>query len=448
LNYVIIGGDAAGMSAAMQIFKYDKDASITTLERGGIYSYAQCGLPYAISGEISHTDQLIIREAETFQEKFGINAKTFHEVQHIDTEQKLVAGIHTVNGEDFSFTYDKLLIATGADPFVPNWPGRDLQGVYTLKTIPDTEKIISKSKEDVEVVTIIGGGYIGLEMAESFRKVGKKVRLINRSEQLGKIFDQEMATYIHDEAKKHHIDVLLNEDTIALEGEDTVEAVRTDKGTYKTDLVLVATGIRPNTQILENTGIEVAKNGAIHVNEYMETNVNDVYAAGDCAQQYHLIKERGDYIPLGTNANKQGRIAGMNMAGKTRKFTGIVGTSILRFMDLSLGRTGLSDGEAEKLGIPFESVTIQAKHIASYYPGAKDITVKLTYRTDNLQLLGGQIIGKEGVDKRVDVLATALFNQMSIPDLEDLDLSYAPPFNGSWDPIQRAARKVMSQVEK
>src|SRR5699024_8054373 len=167
--------------------------------------------------------------------------------------------------------------------------------------------------------TIIGGGYIGLEMAESFRKVGKKVRLINRSEQLGKIFDQEMATYIHDEAKKHHIDVLLNEDTIALEGEDTVEAVRTDKGTYKTDLVLVATGIRPNTQILENTGIEVAKNGAIHVNEYMETNVNDVYAAGDCAQQYHLIKERGDYIPLGTNANKQGRIAGMNMAGKTRK---------------------------------------------------------------------------------------------------------------------------------
>src|SRR5699024_3975776 len=164
----------------------------------------------------------------------------------------------------------------------------------------------------------------------------------------------------------------------------------TDKGTYKTDLVLVATGIRPNTQILENTGIEVAKNGAIHVNEYMETNVNDVYAAGDCAQQYHLIKERGDYIPLGTNANKQGRIAGMKMAGKTRKVTGIVGTSILRFMDLSLGRTGLSDGEAEKLGIPFESVTIQAKHIASYYPGAKDITVKLTYRTDNLQLLGGQ----------------------------------------------------------
>lgn len=448
MKYVIIGGDAAGMSAAMQILKYDKDASIITLEKGGVYSYAQCGLPYAISGAVPDTDQLILRQRTTFQNKFGIDARTFREVKSIDTEAKIISGLHTVSAEEFSISYDKLLIATGADPFVPGWAGRDLKGVHTLKTIPDTEAIIAQIQDGVEDVTVIGGGYIGLEMAESFRMLGKNVRMVNRSEQVGKIFDREMATYIHNEAKKHDIDVLLNENMIAIDGEDTVKAIRTDKGTYETDLVLVATGIRPNTQFVQGTGIKLASNGAIYVNEYMETNMKDIYAAGDCTLQYHLVKGKDDYIPLGTNANKQGRMAGMNMAGEIRAFKGIVGTSILQFMDLSLGRTGLSNKDAERLGVPFTSVTVEVNHIARYYPGGKKITVKLTYRPDNLLLLGGQIIGEKGVDKRIDVLATALFNQMTIMELEDLDLSYAPPYNGTWDPIQRAARKAMRNVEK
>lgn len=447
LNYVIIGGDAAGMSAAMQIFKYDKNAAITILEKGGFYSYAQCGMPYAISKTVPSVDQLIMRSSETFRGKFGMDTRTYHQAESIDTRAKTVSGHHMRSGESFTLPYDKLLIATGADPIVPDWPGKDLQGVHTLKTIPDTEAIKAYA-DHAKDVTIIGGGYIGLEMAESFHLLGKQVRMVNRSGQMGKIFDSEMAEHIHQEAAKHQVEVLLNEDTVAIEGDTAVQAIRTDKGTYATDLIIVATGIRPNTDFLEGTGIQTAGNNAVHVNEWMETNVQDIYAAGDCALQYHLVKEKHDYIPLGTNANKQGRIAGMNMAEKKRSFKGVTGTSILRFMDLTLGRTGLSERDAAKADVPYASVTVDAKHIASYYPGTKKITVKLTYRPDNLLLLGGQIIGEEGVDKRIDVLTTALFNQMTIDALEDLDLSYAPPYNGSWDPIQRAARRAMSDMEK
>lgn len=446
MNYVIIGGDAAGMSAAMQIFKYDQAAKITTLEKGGFYSYAQCGMPYVISEAISSTNQLVMRHPETFRDKFDMDAKTFYEVETIDPKAKTVSGHHAQSGEHFILSYDNLLIATGADPVIPDWPGVDLTGVYTLKTIPDTDAIKAYA-DDVEDVTIIGGGYIGLEMAESFHTLGKHVRLLNRSEQVGKIFDPEMAAYIHEEAERNGIELLLNEDTIAIEGTNQVDAIRTDKGKHSTDLVLIATGIRPNTGFLEGTCIDTAANGAIKVNKWMETNVEGIYAAGDVALQYHLVKGKDDYIPLGTNANKQGRIAGMNMAGKPRAFKGVAGTSILRFMDLSLARTGLSERDAAKLELPYSSFTIDSTHIAGYYPGVKKITVKLTYRLDNALLLGGQVIGEEGVDKRIDVLATALFNHMTIADLEDLDLSYAPPYNGTWDPIQRAARKAMSEIE-
>lgn len=448
MKYVIIGGDAAGMSAAMQIFKYDPDATIITLERGGIYSYAQCGLPYVISNTIESSDELVMRSAETFQKKFGIDARTFHEVDHINEKEQIVSGIQVKTGEAFNISYDRLLIATGTDSFVPDWEGTDLPGVYTLKTIPDMEEIQEYITNDVKDITIVGGGYIGLEMAESFHQLGKQVRIINRGNQVAKIFDKEMARYIHEEAEKHGIELVMNEDTIAIEGNKAVQAIRTDKSRYDTDLVLIATGVKPNTSFLEDTSIERMENGTIIVNESLETNVPAIYAAGDCATQYHRVKERHDVIPLGTHANKQGRIAGMNMVGKSRTFKGIVGTSIMRFNDLTLARTGLSDREAEEEGIPFDSVTIDATHIAGYFPGNKKLTVKLTYHADNLLLLGGQVIGEAGVDKRIDVLATALFQQLTVADLEDLDLSYAPPYNGVWDPIQRAARRAVGKTEE
>ncbi|MFG6120880.1 MULTISPECIES: CoA-disulfide reductase [Thalassobacillus] len=442
MKYVIIGGDAAGMSAAMQIVRNSDDHEIVTLERGSIYSYGQCGLPYAISGEVDSTDDLIARTPETFREKYGIDARTKHEVTRVDCEQKIIHGTNLETDEPFQESYDRLLVATGASPVCPPWEGVELPGVYQLKTIPDAERIMEYMGKEINNVTIIGGGYIGLEMAESFVHLNKNVRIIERGSQLAKIFDEDMAAHIHEEAKKQHIQLNLEENVEGFEGTDKVEKVVTDKGSYDTDLVLVAVGVAPNTSFLRGTGIYLTFKDAIQVNAYMETNIKDIYAAGDCATQFHRIKKKDDYIPLGTHANKQGGIAGLNMAGRTKAFKGVVGSSIIKFCDLNLGRTGISESEAQQMNIPCQSVTIKATDRAGYYPGSEKMTLKLTYHKENLQVLGVQIIGGNGVDKRIDVLATALFHEMTTEDLLDLDLSYAPPFNGVWDPLQRAARKA------
>lgn len=442
MQYVIIGGDAAGMSAAMQIYKYDREANITIIEKGEIYSYAQCGIPYVISGDVPSKDHLIVRSPQTYREKFGMNALVNHEVHQIDTKNQMITGVQTKTKESFEIQYDKLLIASGASPNIPDWEGIQFSNVHTVKSIPDMEQIMNQLTEDVKHVTIIGGGYIGLEMAESFHKLDKHVKIINRGDSVGKIFDKEMATYIHQEAKDKGVELVFEENTIRFDGNEKAEYVITDKTKHETDLVIISIGISPNTNFLLETDVELFDNKAVVVNEQMETNVKNIYAAGDCATQFHRIKNDHDYIPLGTTANKQGRIAGMNMVGQDRKFKGVVGSSILKFLDLSLGKTGLSAKEAEQLNLAYKEIFIKENQHASYYPDAKTLCIKLIYHQETMQLLGGQIIGAEGVDKRVDLLAVALFNEMTMQDLEDLDLSYAPPYNGVWDPVQRAARKA------
>ncbi|MGG1572938.1 FAD-dependent oxidoreductase [Fictibacillus sp. NRS-1165] len=442
MNYCIIGGDAAGMSAAMQIVRNDPQASITIFEKGGIYSYGQCGLPYVVSGLIPSSEDLIARDVSIFRDKYGMDARTFHEVTRVDPKEKTIHGIHTKTQDEFIFSYDKLLIATGVSPIIPAWEGRHLPGIHVVKTIPDAEKIKKELDSSIQDITIIGGGYIGLEMAENLKFLGKKVRIIQRGAQLGKIFDSDMAELIHEEAKKHGIEVCLNEEVQRFKGDDRVQFVKTDKRDYPTDMVIVAAGAKPNTALIQNTDIRLHESGAILVNRYMETNVEDIYAAGDCASHYHLIKEMDDHIPLGTTANKQGRIAGLNMSGKRQTFKGIVGSSIIKFMDLSLGKTGISVREAEKLQFPVETVMTRAKDIAGYFPGVEPLHVKIIFDANNQRILGGQFIGKHGVDKRVDVLATAMYHGMDLHELEDLDLCYAPPYNGVWDPIQQAARRA------
>ncbi|MED2972085.1 MULTISPECIES: FAD-dependent oxidoreductase [unclassified Fictibacillus] len=442
MNYCIIGGDAAGMSAAMQIVRNDPEASITIFEKGGIYSYGQCGLPYVVSGLIPSSEELIARDVTTFREKYGMDARTYHEVTRVDPGEKTIYGIHTKTNEEFVFSYDKLLIATGVSPVMPQWEGRHLPGIHVVKTIPDVEKIKKDLDPSIQDVTIIGGGYIGLEMAENLRLLGKRVRIIQRGPQLGAIFDSDMAELIHEEAQKHDIEVCLNEEVQRFKGDDRVQFVKTNKRDYPTDMVIVSVGVKPNTSLIEDTEIRLHESGAILVNRYMGTNVKDVYAAGDCASHYHLIKEMDDHIPLGTTANKQGRIAGLNMSGKRQTFKGIVGSSIIKFMDLSLGKTGISEKEAEKLHFPVETVMTRAKDIAGYFPGVEPLHVKIIFDANNQRILGGQFIGKHGVDKRVDVLATAMFHKMDLHELEDLDLCYAPPYNGVWDPIQQAARRA------
>src|SRR5699024_10911435 len=442
MKYIIIGGDAAGMSAAMQLLKHDKEAEITILERGEYYSYAQCGIPYVVSGDIASKDKLIVRKAETYRDKFGMDARTNHEVTSIDPAKKIVCGVNLQTDEKFELTYDKLLIATGADANIPKWSGMRFKNVFTLKDIPDLEKIMTELDGNVKKVTIIGGGYIGLEMAEAFNRIGKEVTVINRGNQVANMFDADMTSYIEAEAEKHGIEFVYGEDTKEITGDEKAEFVITDKGKHATDLVLISIGVTPNTAFLQETDVNQAKNGAVLTNDFMETNVTDIYAAGDCATQYHRVKKKFDFVPLGTHANKQGRIAGINMTGQKRIFKGIVGSSIMKFLDLSLGKTGLSAKEAERLELHYKTVSITTRHIAGYYPGAKKLRIKLVYHKKTRELLGGQVIGEAGVDKRIDVLAVAIFNKMKINDLEDLDLSYAPPYNGVWDPIQRAARKA------
>lgn len=442
MKVVIIGGDAAGMSAAMQIVRNDENAEVVTLEKGNIYSYGQCGLPYVISGKIESSDKLIARSVDTFRDKYGIDARVYHEVSEVDTDNKVVKGTNLQTGEDFTENFDKLLVATGVSPVKPGWDGIELDGIHTLKTIPDAEKVMKDLDDSVKKVAVIGGGYIGLEMAEAFRELGKEVRIIELGSQLASIFDEDMAELIHEEAERNNVSVHTNEGVQSFKGDNRVEKVVTDQGEYDADLVLVSVGVKPNTNFLKECGIHMTENGAIQVNRYMQTSMENIYAAGDCATHFHRVKEHDDFVPLGTTANKQGRIAGLNIIGQPNTFKGIVGTSVIKFFDLTLGRTGLSTKEAAELNLPYANCSTEATDIAGYYPEARELRVKIVYRDDNERILGGQFIGKYGVDKRVDVLATALYQQMSLHDIEDLDLSYAPPYNSVWDPLQQAARRA------
>lgn len=441
MKYVIIGGVAAGMSAAMEIYRTDDSADITVLERGQDYSYGQCGLPYVVNDLISSTDKVIARTVEDFRNKYQINARTNTIVIDVNVDHQEVVAIDTVTNEEFTVAYDRLLIATGADPIKPNWDGIDLEGIHTFKTITDTNNLLSDLTDDVKQVTVIGAGYIGLELADALKSRGLDVRLIQREDQVAEIFDRDMAVLVQNEAEMQGIEVILEETVKSFSGNGRVEAVITDKQTYPTDLVLLAIGVKPNTEFLNDTGIHKLPNGALIVNAYQETSIKHIYAAGDCATQYHRIKQQHDYIPLGTTANKQGRIAGANMAGRRIAFKGVVGSSIIKFFDLSLGRTGLNENEAKQLNLPYTIISSVANSHAGYYPGAEKLNLRLIYHTETKQLLGGQIIGKKGVDKRIDVLATALYAELTMSQLLDLDLSYAPPYNGAWDPIQQLVRK-------
>ncbi|MGP4069685.1 FAD-dependent oxidoreductase [Halobacillus sp. B29] len=442
MKIVILGGDAAGMSAAMQIVRNSEGNEIVVFEKGEITSYGQCGLPYVVSGDVKSTDDLIAREPQTFRDKYGIDVLTSHEVTKVDCDHKVVYGIDHKTSQEVEESYDRLLIATGASPIIPPWEGRQLEGIFSLKTIPDVQAIMDDLNHSIKKVTIIGGGYIGLEMAESLVALGKKVRIIDRGSQLAKIFDEDMADLIHEEAERHGVELNLGESVEEFRGDHRVESIVTDKGEYETDFVLAATGVNPNTSFLEGTGISKGVQDSISVNAFMETSIMDIYAAGDCAAQYHRLKQKLDYLPLGTHANKQGQVAGLNMVNKRKAFQGVVGTSILKFFDLTLGRTGLSEKEAASEYIPYDTISIKSTHAAGYYSKEDPMTLKLIYNKESRELLGTQIIGQAGTDKRVDVIATALYHHMTIDELADLDLAYAPPYNSVWDPIQQAARRA------
>lgn len=438
MKVIVIGGVAAGMSAASKIKRIDSSTEIVVYEKGPFVSYGACGLPYYVSGMNEDYTKMIARTKEEF-EKTGMKINLKHEVVKVEPESKQILVKDLENDRLFMDSYDKLMIATGTVPVVPPLKGKDLKGVYVLKTLEDG-MILKKSVEAPEVknIVIVGGGYIGIELAETLLHAGKNIRVVELAPRILQPFDfelTEMATNIMMEAG---VKFNLNEKVEELVGTDKVTGVKTDKESYEADLVILAIGVRPATSFLKDSGIALARNGAVVIDREMRTNIADIYSAGDCAEVYNKVKEENSFIPLGTTANKCGRLAGENIIGKHNKYVGTLGSSAIKILDYELGRTGLSESEAKALAINYKTVFVKAYDHPGYYPDPTLIWIKLIYEERTNRILGAQAMGKKGAVLRVDMFAIAIHNNMTTMDLGMTDLCYAPPFAGVWDAVHIA----------
>ena len=436
---VVIGGVAAGMSAAAKAKRTNRDLEVVVYEKSPYISYGACGMPYFIAGDIPDAQDLIVRTPEQMA-KQGVQVHIRHEATAIDAANRTVT-VRDAEGREFTTDYDRLVIATGARPVRPRLPGSDLPGVFGLRSLESgiaIRRFVTEQKPQRAVV--IGGGYIGVEMAETFRRLGLEVTMVIRSGQVMRTtLDDDVRALVEAELERQGVQVVQDTPT-AFEGKQQVEAVVTAGGErFACDLALLGMGARPNVELAHAGGVALGPTGAIATDERMQTNLPGVYAAGDCCQVLHRVTGQPAYIPLGSTANKQGRVAGENAAGGQATFGGVVGTMVVRCFDLAVARTGLTAQEARAAGRTVRETMIRAKDITHYFPGAADIHVKLVVEAESDRLLGGQIVGRKGVAKRIDVLATALYARLTVSDLRRLDLSYAPPFAPVWDPILVAA---------
>ena len=432
---VIIGGGAAGMSAASRVKKLRPEWDVKVFEATEWVSHAPCGVPYVVEG-ISPKEKLMHYPPEVFIKKRGIDLHMRAEV--VEVEQGSVR-VRESDGERV-YEWDYLVFANGASPQVPAIEGCHLEGVFTADLPPDAVAITEyMERYDVKDVVVIGTGYIALEMAEAFVERGKNVTLIGRSERiLRKTFDREI-TDIVEEKLKENLNLRLQELTIRFEGEERVEKVITDAGEYRADLVVVATGIKPNTELARELGVRIGETGAIWTNERMQTSVENVYAAGDVAETKHIITGRRVWIPLAPAGNKMGYVAGSNIAGREIHFPGVLGTSITKFLDLEIGKTGLTESEAIKEGYDVRTAFIKAKTRPHYYPGGRDIWLKGVVDNETNRLLGVQAVGAE-ILPRIDSAAVMLTAGFTTKDAFFTDLAYAPPFAPVWDPLIVLAR--------
>ncbi len=438
MKIIVVGGDAAGMSAAAKLKRVREDCQITVYEKGAYLSYAACGLPYYVAyGEITK-QQLIQRTREQF-EQAGISPFPLHEVTKVIPERRAVRVTDLRTGREFEDTYDKLLIATGAYPLVPDVPGAALEGVGNLKTVDDGVWLKQELAQGAQTITIIGGGYIGVEAAETLASAGKKVRVIQRADTILRNFDASISHFAHQELTRMGVEIKTKENLEAILGTSRARTVVTDAGSYETDVVLLAIGVLPATQFLQGSGIELAGNGAVVVDREMRTSLPDIYSAGDCAQIYHLLKGENTYIPLATTANKCGRIVGENLAGHHVSFPGTLGSSGIKVGEIELARTGLSEHEADAMGVDWDTVMVKASDLPHYYPGSAPVHFKLIYEKDSGRILGVQGAGQKGVVLRMNVFACAIANRMTTDELGMLDLCYAPPFSTPWDAIHITA---------
>jgi len=436
---VVVGGVAAGLSAASAAKRLKKDTmSAVVFEKSGYISYGACSEPYFVSGLVPEPEDLIEITPEEFEQKRSIPIHRLHEVVDIDYKNGYVTVDDLVDHRSFKEPFDYLMISTGALGKGLGISGEQLTGVYTLRTVEDAIAI-RNSALDSEDVVICGGGYIGLEMAEAFVTMGKRVTILKKTSQMLLNFDPEMSALVEEEVRSKGVTITTGVDILSIEGSGRVERVVTNKGEVKAETVLIAKGALPNVSLAQHIGVEIGATGAIAVNKRQETNLDHVYAGGDCAEAYHIVSGKPAYIPLGTTANKAGRVAGENIGGMNTEFPGIVGTAVSKIFDLEVARTGLSLKEADQDGFDAYATTIRHRSRSKHYPGGYSITVHFITEKDTGRLLGAQMIGREGVAHRIDVMATVLHAGMTVEDVYHLDLGYAPPFAPVWDPILIAA---------
>lgn len=439
MRVIIIGAVAAGMSAAAKLKRMQPEYEVVVYEKGDVVSFGACGLPYFVGGFFDNPNNMIARSPEKFRET-GIDLKTFNEVVDIDVNNKKVTVRNLETGVEFEDSYDKLMVATGASSIIPPIKNVKLENVSTLKSMADGIKVKELlNKDENKNVVIIGAGFIGLEAIEAAKKLGKNVTVFQATDRiLEQVFDKEITDVLEEEIRKHDVDLRLEELVSELVGENKVEKVITNKGEVDADVVIIATGVRPATGFLKDTGIDMLPNGAIIVDEFGKTSVEDIYSAGDCATIKNIVTGQDTYVPLATGANKLGRIVGENLAGANNSFQGSLGSSCLKVMDMEAGSTGITENQAKKLGLDVKVKFISDFNQTNYYPGRDKIYVKLVYDAKTKVLLGGQVAGFKDAVQRTNVIAAAIFGKLTTNQLGMLDLCYAPPFARTWDVLNVA----------
>lgn len=440
MKVVIIGGVAGGATAAARIRRLDEQAEIIVFERSGYISYANCGLPYYIGDTITDPEALTLQTPESFFSRFQITMKVRHEVTAIHAERNVVSVKNLETGAEFEERYDKLLLSPGAKPSLPPVPGTDIDRLFTLRTVEDTFRIKDYiNKKNPRSVILAGGGFISLELAENLRHLGMEVTIIQRPKQLMNPFDVDMASFIHSEMRSHGIRLLLGHTVEGFEEtENGVRVLLKEEAPLSADMAVLAIGVSPDTRLAEMAGLKLGIKNSIIVNERMETSVPNIFAVGDAVQVKHFVSGEDSLISLAGPANKQGRIAADNICGKDSRYSGSQGSSIIKVFNMTAAVTGLNEKSAKKAGLSVDKVILSPMSHAGYYPGGKVMTMKVVFEKETYRLLGAQIVGYEGVDKRIDVLATAIRAGMKATDLNELDLAYAPPYSSAKDPVNMA----------
>ena len=444
MKVVIVGGVAGGATAAARIRRLDEQAEIVVFERSAYISYANCGLPYYIGGVIEDAGELTLQTPESFFTRFRVQIKVLHEVTAIHPDRKTVSVTNLQTGERFEESYDKLLLSPGAKPTQPRFPGADSDRLFTLRTVEDTLRIRAYIDEHhPRSAVLAGGGFIGLELAENLRELGMDVTIVQKPMHLMTPFDADMAALIHGEMRRHGVKLALGHTVEGFAQRDGgMDVLLQDAAPLHADMVILAIGVTPDTALAKEAGLELGVRGSIVVNDRMETSVPDIYAVGDAVQVRHFVTGQDALIALAGPANKQGRIEADNICGGDSRYTGSQGSSVLKVFDMTAALTGLNETQAAAAGFDADSVILSPMSHAGYYPGGRVMTMKVVFEKATYRLLGAQIVGYEGVDKRIDVLATAIRAGMKATELKDLELAYAPPYSSAKDPVNMAGFMV------